>query len=87
LQTTVKKWFREKNTGFLDNGSGPDILVNKDDLVNCQFLKVGVNVEFECHANNRGLVAKKVKLLPQKKTGGQGQGKRTEKPFRFGVMT
>jgi cold shock CspA family protein len=89
LQTVVKKWFREKDTGFLDNGSGPDIMVNKEDLVNCQFLKVGVNVEFECHTDKRGLIAKKVKLLPQNKANGQGQGrdKRAAKPFRFGVMT
>jgi cold shock CspA family protein len=87
LQTVVKKWFREKDTGFLDNGSGPDIIVNKDDLVNCQFLKVGANVEFECHSDNRGLFAKKVKLLPQKKAGGPHNNKRSEKPFRFGVMT
>ena len=58
LQTTVKKWFRDKCSGFLDNGSGQDIAVTKSDLVNCEFLKVGVMVEFECHSDKRGLVAK-----------------------------
>jgi len=87
LQTIVKKWFRDKETGFLDNGGGTDIMVSKQDLVNCQFLKPGANVEFECHAGTQGLVAKKVKLLPQRKTGGQHNKKRNEKPFRFGVMT
>jgi cold shock CspA family protein len=67
VQTTVKKWFREKDFGFLANGEGPDIMVRKDDLLNCQFLKVGVTVEFECHPEKRGLTAKKVKLQHQNK--------------------
>ena len=88
LKTTVKKWFREKNSGFLDNGNGPDIMVNKADLVNCEFLKVGVMVEFECHANKRGLIGKKVKLLQQSKSSSQNnKGKRNTKEFRPGVMT
>ena len=87
MQTVVKKWFREKESGFLDNGGGSDILVSKDNLVNCKFLKVGAMVEFECHSNDRGLVAKKVKLLPQNKLGGHGAVNRSTKPFRPGVMT
>lgn len=81
MQTTVKKWFRDKDFGFLANGEGPDIIVRKDDLLNCQFLKVGVTVEFECHADKRGLMAKKVKLQHQNKNnhsnnrnGGNGNG-------------
>lgn len=88
LQTIVKKWFRDKNSGFLDNGNGPDIMVNKADLVNCEFLKVGATVEFECHADKRGLIAKKVKLLQKNKSNSQNhKGKRTIKEFRPGVMT
>ena len=88
LQTVVKKWFRDKNSGFLDNGNGPDIMVSQSDLVNCEFLKVGVTVEFECHSNNRGLIAKKVKLLHQNKSNGQSnRGKYNTKEFRPGVMT
>ena len=88
LQTTVKKWFRDKNSGFLDNGAGQDIMVNKADLVNCEYLKVGVTVEFECHSDKRGLIAKKVKLLQQNKSNGQNnRGKRNVKEFRPGVMT
>tara|TARA_B100000809_G_scaffold266541_1_gene329769 strand:- start:2698 stop:3003 length:306 start_codon:yes stop_codon:yes gene_type:complete len=101
VQTTVKKWFREKDFGFLANGEGPDIMVRKDDLLNCQFLKVGVTVEFECHPEKRGLIAKKVKLQHQNKDnqsnnrgggnggngGQQGYGRNNDKPFRFGVMT
>jgi len=87
LQTVVKKWFRDKDSGFLDNGSGPDIMVNKDDLVNCQFLKVGATVEFECHSDTRGLIAKKVKLVQQNKSGGRHNGNQSNKPFRPGVMT
>jgi len=88
LQTTVKKWFRDKNSGFLDNGGGQDIMVNKADLVNCEYLKVGVTVEFECHSDKRGLIAKKVKLLQQNKSNGQNnRGKRNVKEFRPGVMT
>jgi cold shock CspA family protein len=88
LQTTVKKWFRDKNSGFLDNGNAPDIMVTKADLVNCDFLKVGVMVEFECHSGKRGLIAKKVKLLQQRKSNGQNnKGKRSTKEFRPGVMT
>ena len=77
----VKKWLRDKNFGFIENGDGPDIMVRKADLINCSFLKVGANVEFECHPEKSGLVAKKVKL--KAKTS----GKETKKePFRFGVM-
>jgi cold shock CspA family protein len=84
LQTIVKKWFREKESGFLDNGGGADIMVHKADLVNCQFLKVGATVEFECHSDKRGLIAKKVKLSNQKRAQ---HGDRTTKPYRPGVMT
>jgi cold shock CspA family protein len=87
LQTVVKKWFRDKDSGFLANGGGPDIMVCKADLVNCQFLKVGAIVEFECHAEKSRLIAKKVKLLPQKKSHGQGNGKRGTQEYRPGVMT
>ena len=88
LQTVVKKWFRDKDSGFLDNGNGPDIMVIKADLVNCEFLKVGVMVEFECHLDKRGLIAKKVKLLQQKKMSSQNnKAKRSTKEFRPGVMT
>ena len=88
LETIVKKWFRDKDSGFLDNGNGPDIIVTKADLVNCEFLKVGVRVEFECHSDKRGLIAKKVKLLQQNKSNGKNnKGKRSTKEFRPGVMT
>ena len=84
LQTVVKKWFRDKESGFLENGDGPDIKVRKADLVNCAFLKVGATVEFECYADKRGLIAKKVKLSNQKWSQ---QGIRSNKPYRPGVMT
>lgn len=87
MQTIVKKWFRDKDTGFLDNGSGPDILVRKADLVNCQFLKVGATVEFECHTDKQGLIAKNVMLSHQKKVTNQNNKNRSTKEFRFGVMT
>lgn len=88
LQTIVKKWYRDKDSGFLDNGDGPDIMVSRADLVNCEFLKVGVTVEFECHSDKRGLIAKKVKLLQQSKSSGKNnRGKRSTKEFRPGVMT
>ena len=88
MQTIVKKWFREKASGFLDNGGGPDILVTKSDLVNCEFLKVGATVEFECHTSKQGLIAKKVKLLQKQKPNGHHNKKsRSTKEFRPGVMT
>lgn len=87
MQTVVKKWYRDKDCGILDNGNGPDILVHKADLVNCQFLKVGATVEFECHTDKRGLIAKMVKLSHHKKSNGQRNQKRNAKPFRPGVMT
>lgn len=87
LQTVVKKWYRDKATGLLDNRGGPDIVVRKSDLVDCQFLKVGATVEFECHLENRDLVAKKVRLLHQKNSNDQDKGHRSTKEFRFGVMT
>ena len=87
MQTVVKKWFRDKDTGFLDNGSGPDIIVRKVDLVNCQFLKVGATVEFECHPGKQGIIAKKVQLTNLKKANGQNNRKQNTREFRFGVMT
>jgi cold shock CspA family protein len=87
LQTVVKKWFRDKDYGFLDNGGGQDIMVRKAALVNCQYLKVGATVEFECHTDKQGLIAKNVKLTHQKKMDGHRNGNRSSKPFRPGVMT
>jgi cold shock CspA family protein len=84
LQTAVKKWFRDKDSGFLDNRGGPDILVRKEDLVGCAFLKVGAIVEFECHLYKQGLIAKKVSLFKQKNSNKKNKG---TKEFRFGVMT
>lgn len=65
MQTTVKNWFSQKGYGFLNNGSenAPDIIVYASELRNCTFLKPGRIVEFECHFNERGLVAKNVKLI------------------------
>lgn len=99
MQTTVKKWFKDKNYGFLANGGGPDIMVRKANLENCQFLKPGVTVEFECHAEEKGLIAKKVRLLPKNNqqggnggnhgNGGNRYGNRQPVDNRnlFGVMT
>jgi cold shock protein len=87
LQTVVKKWFRDKDYGFLENGGGPDIKVRKANLVNCKFLKVGATVEFECHADNQGLIAKKVKLLGQNKNKQSKNRNPGGKKFPYGVMT
>jgi len=86
LQTVVKKWFRDKDCGLLDNGGGPDIMVRKADLLNCQFLKAGATVVFECHPEKQGLLAKKVKLLSQNKKGKKDK-KHGAKKSPFGVMT
>jgi cold shock CspA family protein len=88
LQTVVKKWFRDKDSGFLENGSGPDIMVRKADLVNCKFLKIGATVEFECHIDKQGLTAKRVKLLGQNKFKNPKNNRNPGgKKFAFGVMT
>jgi len=87
LQTLVKKWFRDKDSGLLENGGGPDISVRKADLVNCQFLKVGAEVEFECHPGKQGLTAKKVKLLGHKKQNNPQNRNKGAKKFPYGVMT
>jgi len=85
LQTLVKKWFQDKGYGFLENGKGPDIIVRKAELVKCSFLKVGLIVEFECHTDEQGLIAKKVRLLRKKNKIQNGhRGSRTHP---FGVMT
>ncbi len=86
MQTVVKKWFRDKEYGFLDNGTAPDIMVRKADLTNCQFLRIGVNVEFECHVEGSKLVAKMVKLIHEKSGSNHGHGNRPTKPHYFGVM-
>ncbi len=87
MQTLVKKWFRNKASGLLDNGRGPDIIVSKTDLINCQFLKVGATVQFECHPDKQGLIAKKVKLLGRDKSNNPKNKKSGAKKFPFGVMT
>ena len=84
MQAVVKKWFRDKKSGFLDNGGGSDILVRKEDLVGCAFLKIGATVNFECHLGKQGLIAKKVSLFKQKNLNSR---KKETKEFRFGVMT
>jgi len=83
----VKKWFRDKDSGFLDNKGGHDIVVRKADLVDCQFLKVGVTVQFECHTENQMLVPRKGRLSNQKHSDGQNNRNHAQKPIRFGVMT
>jgi len=87
LQTVVKKWFREKEYGYLDNGTGPDIMVRKADLIKCQYLKTGTIVEFECHTNKKNLIAKKVCILNQNRQKNHNAGPRSAKPHHFGVMT
>ena len=87
MQTVVKKWFRDKDFGFLENGNGPDIMVRKADLVNCQFLKIGATVNFECHIDKQGLTAKRVKLLGQNKLRNPKNRDPGGKKFPFGVMT
>jgi len=87
LQAVVKKWFREKEYGFLENGSGPDIKVSKADLVNCQYLKVDTSVEFECHIDSGSLIAKKVKLTRQRNDKPRSNKSRNTKNHPFGVMT
>ena len=65
MKTTVKNWFSQKGFGFLHNGSAhaPDIIVYANELQNCQFLKPGRMVEFECHVIENRLTAKNVKLV------------------------
>lgn len=67
MKTTVKKWFNDKGFGFLHNGSesAPDIMVHSSELKNCTYLKPGRTVEFECHFNEKGLIAKNVHLVPE----------------------
>jgi cold shock protein len=89
LQTQVKKWFQDKEYGFLENGTGPDIMVRKSELIKCSYLKVGSIVEFDCHIEGKGLIAKKVSLLPknrniQNKQINKQRGARTHP---YGVMT
>ena len=85
MQTVVKKWFQDKGYGFLENGTGPDIMVRKNELIKCSFLKVGSIVEFECHSDDRGLIAKKVSLLRKKNKIENGHRGTRKNPF--GVMT
>lgn len=86
MQTVVKKWFQDKGFGFLENGSGPDIMVRKAELIKCSYLKVGTVVEFECHMDNKGLNAKKVSIFRQKNTKQRNNYRDTAKN-PFGVMT
>lgn len=88
MQAVVKSWSRDKDHGFLDNGSGPDVLVLKSDLIGCHYLKRGAHVEFECHLDKNNLIARKVKLLKKNIEHRQkNNGKRKVKRSPFGVMT
>jgi len=88
MQALVKSWSSDKESGFLDNGGGPDILVLKSELIGCHYLKVGANVEFECHLEMKNLCAKKVKLVRQKAEHRSPKGEnRKLKKSPFGVMT
>jgi cold shock protein len=63
-------------------------MVTRADPVNFEFLNVGVTVKFECHSDERGLIAKKIKLLQQNKSSGKNnKGKHSADEFRPGVMT
>ena len=89
MQTIVKRWFKDREYGFLVNGSGPDILVRKSDLIHCYYLKVGASVEFDCHPDKDGLIAKNVRLIRQNK-GSQKLNRTRDKddgPRFIGVMT
>lgn len=85
MQTTVKKWFRDNRFGFLDNGDGPDIHVSFSDLSQCEFLKIGAIVTFDCHMNEKGLFAKNVTLV-RSSTQQPKKGNRQGEPHYFGVM-
>lgn len=87
MQTSVKSWFRDKDSGFLDNGSGPDIAVHKNDLIGCHFLKSRSTVDFECHIDEKCLVAKKVKVMRNKCNQKQKTAKQSTQKSPFGVMT
>lgn len=64
MLTTVKRWFTDKGYGFLHNGGdAPDIMVHANELKNCEYLRPGRTVEFECHINSKGLVARNVRLV------------------------
>jgi len=88
MQAVVKSWSRDKESGVLDNGGGPDVTVFKSELVGCHYLKVGAHVEFECHIDKNKLCAKKVRLVNRKNTKRQSNsGNRNIKKSPFGVMT
>lgn len=65
MKTTVKCWFADKGYGFLNNGGefSKDIMVHVSELKNCEYLKPGRTVEFDCDFNQKGLVAKNVHLV------------------------
>ncbi len=83
----MKKWLKDKCFGFLDNGSGPDIMVRQADLIKCQYLKVGALVEFECHPDKKGLVAKKVKIANSSNNTGRHKNNHSVQEPYYGVMT
>jgi hypothetical protein len=62
-------------------------MVRKADLVNCQFLKIGATLEFECHIEKQGLTAKRVKLLGQNKLKNLKNRNPGGNKSPFGVMT
>jgi len=87
MNTVVKKWFSDKEYGFLDNGGGPDIIVRKADLIKCQYLKAGTVVEFECHTDKKGLIARKVSISRHADKNKSHNMNRSKKMPYIGVMT
>ena len=72
METTVKRWIDAKGYGFLNNGNGPDILVHKNELSNCTFLRPGVRVSLSCHPSEKGLIAKDVRIIKEQKNNSHG---------------
>lgn len=66
----MKAWYSDKGYGFLINGSpgSRDILVHSSELKNCEFLKAGREVDFDCDCNEKGLIAKNVFLVYEVKS-------------------
>lgn len=61
MQATVKWFNTEKGYGFLDNGAGPDIYVNRKSMTENLTLAAGDIVELECCQFEGKLVARKVR--------------------------
>lgn len=87
MQGKIKKWFKDREYGFIENGSSPDIIVRKESLVKKHPIKPGSLVSFEVTIENNKLLAKKVSLVHHNNQTKKKHTHSNNNPGFIGVMS